>query len=73
MILRILNATNPDKKKNGSIVNRSTTPSKEHINFMIAFAFESSGYNKSEVQILRPYSIQKIIIVNRAIASRIGK
>ncbi len=73
MIRKILKATNPDKKKNGNIVNKSTIPSKETRNLIIAFRRGRSGYKRSAVQILRPYSIQKMMIVIKTIVSKTGK
>lgn len=73
MTRKILNATNPDKKKNGRMVNRSTMPSNDIRNLKIAFLRETSGKRRSAVHILRTYSMQKIIIVIKEMASRIGK
>ncbi len=63
----ILNTTNPDRKKKGRMVHRSTIPSKEKRKRSTAFIPGWSGYRYSAVHIRRIYSMQNIITVTASI------
>ena len=59
--------TNPDRKKAGMIVSRSTTPSYDMRNFPIAFPLVHVGYRKSAVHMRRMYSTQNMPVVTHSI------
>ena len=67
---RIRKAPNPDRKKKGRMVSRSTIPSKENRNRSTARGRVSSGYKRSAVQMRRAYSAQKMATVTSSIRSK---
>ena len=70
--LKNLKAINPSKKNRGSMVKRSTIPSKEKRN-LTTDLHPFSPYRYSAVHIRAIYSIQNIMVVTHSIPRNMGK